>query len=625
MKLKKDENHKQSKGYRGCRSKSRVWAGVFSAIFFFFSALTIGARAASAQSWTELFPTGAPPDPLFVPKPAFYDATSNRLIVFFPGVPGAGGFGNQVWVLTNANGLGAPPQWIQLFPSGSPPFSNGLESAVYDAATNRLIVYGGCAFNCSPALSQVFVLTHANGLGGAPEWTQSAVTNPQARTYHSAVLDSANNLMIAFGGHFAFFGNDQNDTRTLSNANGVTSPSSWSTLATSGGPPSIRALHSTVYDAANNRMVLYAGANLQKNFCCGFPFGNMVSDYGDLWVLGNASGIGGTPTWAMQVPAGPSPPSRFSHTAVYDELNNRMLVFGGVHVVNFFTQTLVLLGDIWVLDHANGLGGTPTWTQLFPSGTPPGPRSTVTAAFDAANQRMILLGGRDENDIPSNRVWVLALNQPPVADAGADQTVACTGASGTQVMLDGSASSDPDNDELSYTWTGPFPEGGGTVIGVNPSVTLPLGKSTIHLTVDDGKGGTSSDSVVVEVIVGVEGLLPPLSALVPEGALVPLPDKASKQGSTLPLKLRLCCGATPLTDANVAAPKIVALTRSGDPVDLATVDLDAGESNDSGVFFRYSEPNWVFNLSTAGLSRGSYVITIELPDGRRYSAGFVLR
>jgi hypothetical protein len=310
---------------------------------------------------------------------------------------------------------------------------------------------------------------------------------------------------------------------------------------------------------------------------------------------------------------------------VYDELNNRMLVFGGVHVVNFFTQTLVLLGDIWVLDHANGLGGTPTWTQLFPSGTPPGPRSTVTAAFDAANQRMILLGGRDENDIPSNRVWVLALNQPPVADAGADQTVACTGASGTQVMLDGSASSDPDNDELSYTWTGPFPEGGGTVIGVNPSVTLPLGKSTIHLTVDDGKGGTSSDSVVVEVIVGVEGLLPPLSALVPEGALVPLPDKASKQGSTLPLKLRLCCGATPLTDANVAAPKIVALTRSGDPVDLATVDLDAGESNDSGVFFRYSEPNWVFNLSTAGLSRGSYVITIELPDGRRYSAGFVLR
>ncbi len=65
--------------------------------------------------------------------------------------------------------------------------------------------------------------------------------------------------------------------------------------------------------------------------------------------------------------------------------------------------------------------------------------------------------------------------------------------------------------------------------------------------------------------------------------------------------------------------------RNGDAIDLSTLELDAGEANDSGTLFRYSAPNWVFNLSTAGLSAGTYFITIETPDGRRYTAGFVLK
>ena len=242
-----------------------VSAAVFAAVF-------VSSVPVVAQTWIELSPatpSGAPPDPGFLPKPVHYDAVNNRLIVFKPGVP-PGGVGNQVWVLTNANGLGGTPVWTPLTPTGTPPHSNILESVVYDAATNRLIVYGGCAFNCSPALGDVFVLTNANGLGGTPVWSQSSVTNPQARTHHSAVYDPTNNRMTAFGGHFAFYGTDQNDTRILSNANGVASPSSWTTLATSGGPPPIRAMHTTVYDGATNRMILYAGSNFQKNFCC-FP------------------------------------------------------------------------------------------------------------------------------------------------------------------------------------------------------------------------------------------------------------------------------------------------------------------------------------------------------------------
>jgi hypothetical protein len=185
---------------------------------------------AAAQTWIELAPTGPqPPDPLFVPKHAFYDAANNRLIAFFPGNPPYNpdppGNANEVWILTNANGLGGTPTWFQLQPTGAPSFSNKMESVVYDVVHNRLIVYGGCRVSCSPALSEVFVLSNANGLGGIPVWKQSSVPNPQPRTSHTAVYDAINNLMIAFGGGLAFFGTDQNDTRVLTNANA--GPSTW--------------------------------------------------------------------------------------------------------------------------------------------------------------------------------------------------------------------------------------------------------------------------------------------------------------------------------------------------------------------------------------------------------------
>jgi hypothetical protein len=63
------------------------------------------------------------------------------------------------------------------------------------------------------------------------------------------------------------------------------------------------------------------------------------------------------------------------------------------------------------------------------------------------------------------------------------------------VTLDGSASSDPDNDTLTYTWSGQF----GIVNGSTPTVILSMGSNTITLTVTDGKGGTSTDTVDVMV------------------------------------------------------------------------------------------------------------------------------
>lgn len=89
-----------------------------------------------------------------------------------------------------------------------------------------------------------------------------------------------------------------------------------------------------------------------------------------------------------------------------------------------------------------------------------------------------------------------ALNRPPTADAGADQVIEAGAGCAALVTLDGSASSDPDDDALAYTWSGSF----GEVAGVAPVVSLAVGVHAITLTVDDGKGGTSTDTMTVTVV-----------------------------------------------------------------------------------------------------------------------------
>jgi hypothetical protein len=91
-------------------------------------------------------------------------------------------------------------------------------------------------------------------------------------------------------------------------------------------------------------------------------------------------------------------------------------------------------------------------------------------------------------------VTVLA-NRSPLAVAGPDLTVECSSPAGTAVDLNGGVSADPDGDPLTFAWSGPF----GSATGATPTVTLPLGASTIQLTVDDGRGGSSSDTLDVTV------------------------------------------------------------------------------------------------------------------------------
>ena len=155
-----------------------------------------------------------------------------------------------------------------------------------------------------------------------------------------------------------------------------------------GGPPSPRGGSSAVYDPNKNRMTIFGG------------WLNDAEPTDDVWVLENANGLGGTPQWTQLNPPGEQPSPRGNSSAVYDPNTNRMTIFAGQNI------DLRDLNDVWVLENANGLGGTPTWMQLDPTGGPPSGRLDPSGVYDPSTNMMTIFGGLGANEY-RNDLWVL--------------------------------------------------------------------------------------------------------------------------------------------------------------------------------------------------------------------------
>lgn len=93
------------------------------------------------------------------------------------------------------------------------------------------------------------------------------------------------------------------------------------------------------------------------------------------------------------------------------------------------------------------------------------------------------------------------VNQPPRANAGADQTVECNQTGSARFGLDGSASTDPDNNLASFTWFSGTRA--GTIIGhqSNASLVQNVATSAAYvLRTIDRAGQADEDSVGVSVV-----------------------------------------------------------------------------------------------------------------------------
>jgi hypothetical protein len=197
--------------------------------------------------------------------------------------------------------------------------------------------------------------------------------------------------MVVFGGFGGFNPSpfSFNDVWALSLAGSPT----WTQLTPAGTPPSARYGHSAIYDPVGDRMVVFGGYN-----------GSMIND---VWALS----LAGSPTWTRLTPAGTLPSVRYGHTAIYDLVRDRMVVFGGYGASS--------LNDVWALS----LARSPTWTQLTPAETPPSARYRHTAIYDPARDLMVVFGGLLGSGYDLSDCWVLnsfaALGVPPQAGGDA--------------------------------------------------------------------------------------------------------------------------------------------------------------------------------------------------------------
>jgi clostripain len=352
--------------------------------------------------WAQLAPTGTPASARgFFRSSSSYDAANDRLIFFSGDDTLTPPFATDAWVLANASGASGTPSWLHLAPSNSPPTGRQDGTMVYDPVSNRLIVHGGCSATCSPALSDTWALSNANGLSGTPAWIQLP-SAPIARNGGVATYDSVNNRMIIFGGLTGFNFTERNDVWVLADANGIGSPA-WTQLAPTGTPPAPRTDASGIYDSVANTLTIFGGTTSNFN----------DTATNDVWVLSHANGLGGTPAWTQLAPLGPLPTARHGHSASYDPSGNRMIVFGGSSGNNFYN-------DVWVLTAANGASGTPQWIQIGAADGPPLGRFGHLAGYAPGTNRLFVTMGANYqiNGLLIGDVWSLAnangLNSQPV-------------------------------------------------------------------------------------------------------------------------------------------------------------------------------------------------------------------
>ncbi len=168
----------------------------------------------------------------------------------------------------------------------------------------------------------------------------------------------------------------------------------WSRLSPASSPPARRE-YAGVYDAVNQRYLLFAGFTNVPSYTL----------LNEIWVLSLLP----TPTWTQISIADPVPGERHSPQYGYDPVRNRVLVFGG-YGSHHPGDPWEYLNDVWQLD----LNRTPTWTELFPSGTAPVGRLAGAAVYDPLRQRFVGFGGT--RGLPVD-TWELDLSGDPAWDS----------------------------------------------------------------------------------------------------------------------------------------------------------------------------------------------------------------
>ena len=162
----------------------------------------------------------------------------------------------------------------------------------------------------------------------------------------------------------------------------------WEAVGGQDGGP--RADHSAVYDPEADAMIVFGGRAGEAD----------DSRRSDLRRLR----LGPTPAWESLALEG-GPDARFAHSAVYDPVGRRMLVYGGTR------DWVGALDELWSLELEAGWAAA-RWRRLAPAGSPPLARFDHGAVYLPEQGWMLIFGGSPDG--------LGALNDLAALDLGAE-------------------------------------------------------------------------------------------------------------------------------------------------------------------------------------------------------------
>ncbi|TAJ96319.1 MAG: hypothetical protein EPO39_20255, partial [Candidatus Manganitrophaceae bacterium] len=191
-------------------------------------------------------------------------------------------------------------------------------------------------------------------------------------------------------------------------------------------------------------------------------------------------------------------------------------------------------------------------------------------------------------DSPPDSLVVISVNDPPVADAGADQSARV----GDPVRLNGNGSHDANNDSLTYAWTIFSAPSGSAAALVGPTTSTPTltpdlpGIYLIHLVVNDGE----ADSLPDEMVLDARPPLPVISSISPaSGPIGSAVTIAGLHFDPIPSNNALSFNGTAAIVTAATATQITTTVPQGATTGLITVTTPAGSASSAPFTVTLSE------------------------------------
>lgn len=301
----------------------------------------------NGTTWTEVSPSTGNPPPR-VHHSLAYDAARDR-VVLFGGVGTSDGYASDTWEWDGT-------AWTEVTPSGTPPVGRTNAAMAYDPVRGRTVLFGGR--RPSMSVNDTFFNDTWEWDGGT--WTNvTPASNPAGRSDHALAFDPTTKRVVLYGGFFTANGNPT-QFKDVHEWNGST----WSAAPEAA---ETRFGHAMVFDVATQQLVVFGGAEVTGT-------GGLRAE---TWARSPIDR-----TWSDVTATVTAPESRQEIAMAYDSARGRMVVFGGSGFSGVIGDTWEWGDGRWSSVHAGG-GGAPV------------ARESAALAYHADSATTVLFGGRN--------------------------------------------------------------------------------------------------------------------------------------------------------------------------------------------------------------------------------------